>query len=102
MTCANCPKEAAPRSALCWRCLKYRTRKGELPKTDPRTYGAWDSLMAAIEAWAAETSSADGDVRFDRNKSRRSAAEERIAKAAERFTDAKRRKRDRFPTLSNK
>lgn len=69
MTCANCPKESARRSALCWRCLKYRQRHGRLPEKPPQTYAnQWETLKAAARAAEALDTSASDDAAFARTR----------------------------------
>ena len=86
MNCANCERPAAPRSALCWRCLKYRKRHGVLPTEPPRSYGdPWETLKAAMRAYAFAEQDQDfartpnnGPVRVD----------QRVRMAAVRFAES--------------
>lgn len=78
------------KTGLCWRCTKQKTRKGDVVGPLRDSYGnQWDTLMAAVEAWAENPSGLDGDRAFlRRSKGGRSPAEERIAKAAIRYAES--------------
>lgn len=93
MTCTvtGCENQARRdrKTGLCWRCTKQKTRKGS-PQGPLRTYGQWETLLAAVKAWW----DLDEDRAFDRRaKGGRSRAEERISKAALRYAEAVRRKK---------
>lgn len=91
MTCATeeCPNEAK-KAGRCWRCVKYRKRNGSFPQGPPRTYDQWDTLMAAIRAWA----DADADAAFVRYaRGEKSRIEARIARAAIRYAESIRKER---------
>lgn len=71
MTCANCDRRAAPRSAHCWRCLKYRRRHGALPSEPPRAYGKpLDVLREAFRKLEDIGTGAANDEDFDKVETR--------------------------------